>query len=57
MEAFGTASQYIQGGGVRSGEEIIEKPLAAKEDCKIKCVGLQTQKQHGLWPALSPLKL
>lgn len=42
---------------MRSGEEIIEKRLAAKEDCKIKCVGLQTQKQRGLWPALSPLKL
>ena len=40
-----------------SGERIIKKQLAAKVDCKIKRVGQQTQKQDGLWPALSPLKL
>lgn len=56
MNAFWTVSQQIQRGEVHSGEEILKKQLAAK-DCKIKRVGQQTQKRHGLSPALLPLKL
>lgn len=35
----------------------MKKRLVSKGDHSVGCVRLQIQKQRGLWPALSPLKL